>query len=191
MKEIWKDIKGYEGYYQISNFGNVKSLGIKNKNQYKSERIKKPMISNKGYYYVDLYLHEEKERMSIHRLVAEAFIPNPLNKPCVNHIDGNKKNNHINNLEWVTYKENTQHAWKNHLFTKDGLEIRGKKIGIKTKERCSKPICQLDLNGNIIIEYPSVTIATQITKINNIGAVARGVRNKAGGYKWKYKEKEV
>lgn len=187
MQEIWKDIKGFEGYYQISNLGNVKSLGIYNKNQYKYEHLKNKRISNKGYYYVAVSYKSKFKILTIHRLVAQAFIPNPFNKPCVNHIDGNKLNNSLDNLEWVTYSENTKHAWENGLFSEEGLKKRGAKIGKASKLRCSKPIYQLDMNGNIIREFNSITDAYLETGINNIGAVARGVRNKAGGYKWQFK----
>ena len=99
MQEIWKDIKGYEGLYQVSNLGNVKSLKT-NKNLYSSNA--------KGYRRVGLFKGKRKG-YSIHRLVAQAFIPNPENKPCVNHKDCNRANNNVNNLEWCTHKENNNY----------------------------------------------------------------------------------
>ena len=109
--EIWKDIIGYEGRYQISNLGNVKSFTRTEE----GFMMKAHLI--KGYYSVKLSNGHrgDKKESAIHRLVAQAFIPNPDNKPQVNHIDGNKHNNNAENLEWVTNGENGKHAFKNHL----------------------------------------------------------------------------
>lgn len=115
---IWKDIFGYEGLYQISSNGLVKSLPrvvlslLTNHWYPKKERIIKPEVTKKGlgYYRVQLCKNDSIEKALVHRLVAQAFIPNPKNKPQVNHIDGNKLNNHISNLEWTTVSENAQHA---------------------------------------------------------------------------------
>lgn len=104
MKEIFKDIKGYEGLYQVSNYGNVKSL--------KNNIIKKPSKLPKGYLQMRLSKNGKCKYISIHRLVAQAFIPNPQFKPCVNHKDCNPQNNCVDNLEWCTYKENN--SYKNH-----------------------------------------------------------------------------
>lgn len=108
MKEIWKDIKGYEGKYQVSNLGNVKSLERFDKyNRYVKEKILIPRKHTGGYLRVGL----SRKDFYIHRLVAEAFIPNLKNKKYINHIDGDKTNNNINNLEWCTANENMQHAY--------------------------------------------------------------------------------
>ena len=122
MEEVWKDIKGYEGLYQVSNFGNVKSLRKridKGKcHRYFNEKILKPIETNKGYLRVKFCKDRKIKKIRVHRLVAEAFIKKPELE--VNHRDGNKKNNKIENLEWVTKKENLQHAWKNGLHPKKG-----------------------------------------------------------------------
>lgn len=107
INEIWKSVKGFEGLYEVSNFGEVKSLP-------RNGTILKPrlligFIDSGGYQQV--LLSSKRVHKKIHRLVAEAFIPNPDNKPCVNHIDRIKTNNHIDNLEWCTYKENTIHSF--------------------------------------------------------------------------------
>ncbi len=114
-KEIWKDIDGYESVYQISNLGRVRSL--RDCNQKPREKILSPYKSHNGYLQINLVRREKKSTFKLHRLVAQAFIPNPENKPEVNHIDGNKSNNHISNLEWCTHSENMQHAVKSGLVT--------------------------------------------------------------------------
>lgn len=127
---IWKDIKQYEGYYQISNCGKVKSL----KRKFKNQRILKPGIPKNGYLFVCLCKNSNYSRFNIHRLVLETFVPNPENKPYCNHKDGNKHNNHIDNLEWVTNKENIQHAWRTglikpfHDFSKKERKRRSEQI---------------------------------------------------------------
>jgi len=136
MQEIFKDIKGYEGLYQISNLGNVKSLErliIKknNRNNIKKTTINKSHICDTGYYAIRIKKGNISKMFKVHRLIAIAFIPNPENKPQVNHIDGNKLNNDISNLEWCTNKENAIHAYKNKLSnpcTKIALENRMLKV---------------------------------------------------------------
>ena len=113
MEEIWKDIKGYEGLYQISNLGRIKSLPRTNKNRkVKKETMKVFTKLPKGYLKVGLNKEGKTKYCFVHRLVAEHFIPNLENKPCVNHKDCNTSNNCVENLEWVTHKENN--SYKNH-----------------------------------------------------------------------------
>lgn len=100
MKEIWKEIDGYDGRYAVSTWGRVKSI----------RGILQPYKNHKGYLKVGLMKNGKSEKHRVHRLVAKAFIPNPHNLPEVNHIDGNKQNNSISNLEWVTGKENMEHS---------------------------------------------------------------------------------
>lgn len=171
MKEIWKDIKGYEGLYQVSNLGKVKSL--------KKNIILKPYIEKKGYLRIDLNKNGKSKHYLIHRLVAEAFIPNPLNKLQINHIDCNKQNNCINNLEWSTNLENAIHAYNNNLRPFKPL----------------RKINQYDLDGNFIKTWNSIIEASsQFKNVSNhpqcnISGVLRGLRKTAFGYIWKYADK--
>jgi len=104
MEEIWKDIKGYEGIYKISNFGRVKSFKCN------KERILKTTKNKAGYIKIGIGDTNNRKTFYIHRLIAELFIPNPLNKPEINHINGNKSDYRIENLEWINHRENIQHA---------------------------------------------------------------------------------
>lgn len=110
----WRDVVGYEGLYQVSNLGQVRSLPRNGTR--KEPHVLQPNISRWGYYKLSLSKEDKLKYVVVHRLVAEAFLPNPDQKPCVNHIDCNKKNNNVSNLEWVTYKENRDHAKMNNLI---------------------------------------------------------------------------
>ena len=114
--EIWKEIKGYEGLYQVSNCGRIKSLShINNLGRLRPECILGSRLSDRGYHTAVLYNNGKPKSFRVHQLVAKAFIDNPLNKPHVNHLDGVKSNNFVDNLEWVTISENQKHAFKNGL----------------------------------------------------------------------------
>lgn len=122
MKEIWKDINGYNGMYQVSNLGRVKSLDRKRYCGHKNSepqlikgRILKQRYDRAGYIRVKLSKNSTSKLVTLHRLLAVNFIDNPYNKPNVNHIDGDKSNNSLDNLEWCTQKENVQHSFKTGL----------------------------------------------------------------------------
>ena len=130
-EEIWKDIEGYEGLYQVSNMGRVRSLDhtILSRNRFGEShftyrgRILKLGYNLSGYKRAVLAVRNSHKHVQVHRLVAEAFIPNPENKETVNHIDGNKENNCVNNLEWTTIRENINHAVKTGLHSHKGIKV--------------------------------------------------------------------
>ncbi|WBC28429.1 HNH endonuclease [Rhodobacteraceae phage LS06-2018-MD05] len=199
MIEIWKDIKGYEGLYQISNLGRVKSLKrivFKcNITKKLKSKILSESVNRLGYPAVILSKKAMHVNKKIHRLVAIAFIPNPENKPCINHINGIKTDYRIENLEWCTHKENSQHAFRTGLNKmpsgKDHFMYN--KIGNLHhnygKTFNNKPILQYSKDMNFIKEYSSLKEASILTGINksNISTVCNNYRVSAGGYKWKFK----
>lgn len=180
MLEIWKDIEGFEGRYQISNFGNVKSLRYRGKAEHKNLV---PKCNNSGRLWVELAANGKKRCMLIHRLVANAFIPNPNNFPQINHIDENPKNNVVSNLEWCTGSYNVKTYIGNHPEC-----FRNRKSGLKYRRQIDKEINQLSLDGKIIRRWPSsrdVEIDTGWSAWS-ISECCRGNRHKAYGYIWQY-----
>ncbi|QVU02042.1 HNH endonuclease family protein [Enterococcus phage vB_EfaS_785CS] len=168
MIEIWKDIEGYEGDYQVSNLGRVKSF------KYKSERILKPCVDKDGYRDVRLCKHNKPKHFKIHRLVAEAFIPNPENKPQVNHIDEDKVNNMVSNLEWVTPKENNNHGTRTErMMISQGTKIKA-----------------IDITSGECNEYPSMGECARRLGLSqgNISNCLHGKLRQTGGYVFQYKE---
>lgn len=143
----------------------------------------KPGVNSRGYIEYSLHVKGKRICKTGHRLVAETFIPNPENLPCVNHIDENKKNNKIDNLEWCTYQYNTN-------YSKYRFGEHYKQLAILHKDQLSKAVIQLSLDGEYIAEYESGEEASRKTNINhsNITSVLTGKRKSAGGYCWKYKE---
>lgn len=156
--EQWKDIKGYEGLYKISNHGRVKSLRriIKGKGNgsVKNDRIKKANPNKRGYIRVNLCKRNKRLQHSVHRLVALAFIPNPENKPGVNHISGIKTDNRSVNLEWCTPSENLKHAYRIGLVpcTKGRPGVFGLKNNLSTHVKCS-------VSGEIMIHRDAANIS--------------------------------
>lgn len=167
-KETWKPVVGYEGLYEVSSKGNVRNL--------KTGRVLKLIYSTNGYARVNLtsaYNDKTKQTMKlVHRLVAQAFIPNLKNLSDVNHKDEIKTNNNLDNLEWISHRDNMNYGTRNERMAKSN----------------SKPIQQLDLKTRLIIAtYSSIKEAGLSTGISRstISKAARGKCKTAGGYKWK------
>lgn len=177
--EKWRDVVGYEGLYQVSNLGRVKSL---------YNNMIMSLFLSFGYLVITLCKNKKHTIKKSHRLVAQAFIPNHDNKRTVNHKNGVKTDNQIDNLEWCTHSENHKHAYI-ELGRKPSKGMLGKR-GIKCK--LSKPIIQLDLQGNFIREFAGQCEAERITGIlqSHISQVCRGKRNHSGGFIWKYKDNQ-
>ena len=181
--EIWKDIEGYEGIYEMSSYGRVRSLNryVRHNNRpyHIKGRILKNMKAN-GYYYVHLHRDDgTSQKYRVHRLVACSFIPNPDNLPQVNHKNENKEDNRVGNLEWVTAKQNCNHGTRNKRMG-EALQIQ---------PRC-KEVEQLTLDYKHLNTYPSIKCAARLTGIDHttISLCCRGKLNTSGGYRWKFKE---
>ena len=176
MEEQWKDIIGYEGLYQISNLGRVKSL------KYGKERILKPYENQDGYLEVNLYNDDKKRNhIKIHRLVANAFIPNKdISKTEINHKDENKGNNIWTNLEWTDHITNIQY----------GTRTERSSVNRINNANISKQVAQYSLDGNFIRSFPSTKeIQRQLGFANQyIGQCCLGKRKQAYNYIWKYTE---
>lgn len=208
--EIWKPIKGYEGYYEVSNRGNVKSLSrqikIRNgKDALKKEKILKLQKTKNGYLSVMLSKERTFLGFYVHRLVARAFIPNPENKPQIDHIDGSRDNNNVNNLRWCTAKENRNYpiarkrvyeSHKGYVPTEESKRKRyeswvrnGKKMNRSLNNGKSKAIEQIDVISKEIIKiYPSMQeVRRQLGYCpSNICLCCKGLRKVGYGYIWKY-----
>lgn len=181
MKEIWKDVIGYEKFYEVSNLGNVRNYNTKN--------IIKPETSNSGYLTVRLYKNKIRSIFTIHRLVAKHFVENknPKSYTLVKHLDDCKKNNIASNLEWGTYKSNSHDAWKKGLCEK--VRLNGKNNGAINGKKSSIPIVQLDENLFLVSEFQSIRDAERATGIKNstINSCCKKRIKTSGGFIWKYK----
>jgi len=187
--EIWNPVVEFEGLYEVSTFGRVKSIDhivpCKNgSNRISTGKILELKESSRIYFKVALYKNGKPKSLMVHRIEAIAFIPNPDNKPFVNHKDGNKLNNYLYNLEWSTVSENTQHSYDNGLQTPPWNGITG------YDNPHSIEVFQFGLKGNFITKYGSVNEAYRKTGIHSssIGQVCLGRRLTAGGFKWSYVE---
>lgn len=174
----WIKIQNADSPSYISNDGFVKTDSytfiFKGRNKNCPERLHKLTVDKFGYKTVRLKINKRSTLLRVHRLVAAAFIPNPQNKPYVNHIDYNPSNNHVSNLEWCTQKENIQHSLK---------------LGrMKINNAASKPVRQMDMDGKTLNEFPSSMEAGRILNLNegNISRCANGTRATAFGFKWEF-----
>lgn len=172
--EIWKDIPDYEGIYQASNLGRIKSLVRKKWNgkvwHEISGVILVPILSKKGYLTVMLYKDSMRKRIPVHRLVAQAFLINPLGLPEINHIDETRTNNHVDNLEFCTHQYNLNYGT----------------YQLRKAERMSKPVTQKTKSGETIKTFKSMIDAERQTGIkdSSIGQCIRGKLKHAGGFLW-------
>lgn len=178
--EEWKSIKNYEGLYEVSSLGNVKSLP---RNTTKG-RILKQSKQAQGYRFVYLSKNGISKKHTIHRLVAQAFIPNPNNYPVINHKDGNVENNCVDNLEFCTQSHNIKEAYRLGLEIPVWLNKKGK------NHNRSKAVNQYDKNGNLIKTWDCIRDASKELNIysSNIVMCCKHYRgyNYVGGYKWEY-----
>ncbi len=188
LPEIWRDVIGYEGLYQVSSLGRVRSYDRKVRSRYGNLRTIKGRILKilkiwSGYGYVRLSRGRVSKHHSIHRLVATTFIPNPSNLPCVNHKDENKFNNCVTNLEWCNWRYNANYGTRNTRVSQRRRNL----------ESISKPVSQYSKSGELICEYPSAKEAERITGINNANIISCCIGrlhcHSAGGYIWKYGNK--
>lgn len=184
-KEVWKDIEGYEGLYQVSNLGRIKSLKRNTNNQCcKEDIILKLKLHKNGYYCVVLYNNGKSKEILVHRLVAQTFLTNTNNLLCVNHINGNKQDNRVENLEWCSFSHNTKEAFRLGLM-KPNIEALK-----KGRDKLAIKVLQIDKHTNEVIrEWNSMNEAQKKLKIKtHIYEVISGKRKTAGGFKWKIKE---
>lgn len=174
--EIWKDIAGYDGVYQVSNMGRVKSF---NKGK---ERILKQGKSGKKYLQVCLCKDNKHKWIKIHRLVAEAFLENPNNLPCINHKDENPSNNNVQNLEWCDMAYNNSYGSRLERATKS----------LTNHPKKSKAVLQYSLDGNLIAEFPSTKEVERQFGFDQggISACCLGKYKQMCGFKWYYKQTE-
>lgn len=188
-QEIWKDIPGYEDLHQVSSLGRVKHLSTQQSSgtgRYaRQESICTPHLMNNGYLVVDLYKNNRRKTMLVHRLVALAFIPNPSNFPCVNHLDSNRANPNVENLEWCTVSHNHKYSYD----TNNRREKMNWKQGKDNKK--SKAVLMLDkVSGEILRRFDSIKDVERELNIFNssICSCLKGRYKTAGGYKWIYAE---
>lgn len=187
MEEIWKGIKNYEGLYQVSNKGNIKSLArIDYHNHHIKERILKPVANNNGYVIVCLYKDGKGKRFTVHRIVAMSFLENSNNYTEINHKDEDKTNNCVENLEWCTHKQNINYGTRNERACKKHSEKTKQKMSVAH----SKPVLQIDpVTNKIIKEWKSAKEVFEKLGFyqNAISSCCLGKHKTCGGFIWKFK----
>lgn len=180
--EKWKPLDGFFGLYEVSDKGRIKSVS---KVGSKREFYLKQQVDKNGYMAVRLSKGNKKFQTTVHRAVAKAFVDNSERKPCVNHKDGDKKNNCAENLEWVTYSENTKHAWANGLIDRERGVAACRRNIEKARDKQRKAVMRSD--GKI---YRSIADAAASVGVDRsvVSRVLAGKKGKvtAGGYRWTY-----
>ncbi|WP_171034487.1 NUMOD4 domain-containing protein [Marinilactibacillus psychrotolerans] len=182
----WKDVKGFEGFYQINNVGKVYSCH--------SHKLLTAYESSDGYLRVNLSVRGKVKIKMLHVLVATAFLPNPQDLPVVNHIDGNKKNPLPHNLEWTTFSENSKHAFFHGLskISDKAREKASENAKINGAKTTSRPVIQYSIDGRKIAVFSSIKEASRITGAND-GRISHVCKRRkgmytAGGFVWRYKD---
>lgn len=211
IEEIWKPVLGYENLYEVSNCGNVRSVEHytehgNNKMIVYGKLLSKVRNTKNGYLYVTLSKNGKRKTAMVHRLVATAFIPNPDNKRCIDHIDGSRDNNAAHNLRWCSHKENMNYpiakerlsiSHKGYIPTEESKIKRlqswvknGKPMNRPINNRKSKAVEQVDMNGLVVSTFPSMQEVKRRLGYSpsNICLCCKGETDKAYGYKWRYKE---
>lgn len=190
MNEVWKDIEGFEGFYQVSNLGRIRSLDREFINAAGRRRFYPGTVlvpCGNPYLHVMLSKHSKCTPRKIHRLVAEAFIPNPDKLPCIDHIDCNKKNNRVDNLRWCSYAENMRYASENGLTHTKPYEL----LSDEAKENmvADKRRSVIRDDGEV---YPSITAAARALGVTRpaVGHVLTGLVETCKGHTFRYATSE-
>ena len=186
MEEIWKDIEGYEGYYQVSSMGRVRSLNYRRASK---ERVLKQFYIGQGYLFVNLWKDCKAKPYFVHRLVASAFCENQMGYTEVNHKDKDKTNNCAENLEWCSRSYNCNYGTRNERIGKKPVEK------LRNNPKISKPVIAIHKVNGLILEFPSIMEASRQLSIDSshISACCKGKRKSIGGFYWHYvnDDKEV
>ena len=190
--EVWKDIPGYEGLYQVSDMGRIKRIaGYKKRNKWGSytilpEKYMKSSFDKDGYLRIGLAKDRERKTYHVHRLVALAFLPNPNNYPQINHKDENKQNNAVDNLEWCTCSYNINYGTRNDKIA--SKYNKKKRTGADPNSKFARKVAQYDLAGNLIRVWASISLVEQELGANHSSIIqnCQGKRKMVYGYKWAY-----
>lgn len=169
MGEVWRDIPGYDGYYQASNLGNIRSTNYRRTGVIKTLKLKS---DKDGYLNVNLCYKGIRKTEKVHRLIAITFLKRDPARDIVNHIDENKANNSVSNLEWCNARYNLNY----------------KELRERSAKKNQKAVVQLDRKGNVLNEYSSIKEAHEKTKANNISECCNGIYLTSGGFRWAFKE---
>lgn len=185
MEEIWKDIDGYEGIYQVSNLGNVRSLNWGKRGIVRNLYLKK---QNRGYLHVELAKNGKRKAFTVHRLVANAFLENPNGYPIINHKDENKQNNNVENLEWCSLTYNVRYSMDRHSGEKGYCGGSGRKKGTFGAYKHKSPVLQIGKDGDAIKTWDSVSFLERETgwRASSIVECCNGKRHTAYGYIWRF-----
>lgn len=190
-EEVWAEVKrpNFDGRYEVSNYGNVRNL--------KTKRLLKPVKHKNGYLFACLCKNGKQAIVSVHRLVATAFIPNPNKYPIVNHKDETRNNNKASNLEWCTYKYNSNYGTVRERSRESLKKFRSsekiKETARQNGSRTSKPVLQFDKQGNLLARYKSAKEAALSNKVNHshvLDCCNKKRCKTVGGYIWKFEKEE-